>query len=76
MNLCAFSDRTSLFRHLASSGIYMITRRLDIFFHTLHQERNRRNEIILIKLVLGNLVVVTLPLLEEIGSVKFLQKPL
>ena len=60
-----------LFNCLASSGIHMVFRLLDLLFKAFHQERKRRNEEILTKLIWAPLVAVVLPLFIDIWYIDF-----
>ena len=55
-----------LFKCIASSGIYMVSGWLDLFFKALYQERKRRKEKIPTMLAWAPSVVVILPLFIDI----------
>ena len=65
-----------LFKCLASSNIDTVSKFLDLLFKALHQERKRRNERILIRLVWASRVVIVLLIFIYIWYVDFLVKPL
>ena len=60
-----------LFKCLASSGIHTISGWLDLLFKALHQERKRRKDKILTRLVWVPPVVVILPLFIDIWNEVF-----
>ena len=65
-----------LFKCLASSGIHTVSGWLDLLFKALHQERKRRKEIILTRLVWAPSVVVVIPLFIDIWYEVFFIKTL
>ena len=72
----SFKEFLRLFKCLASSGIHMVSRWMDLLFKALHQERKRIKERIPTSLAWAPSVVVVFPLFIDIWYEVFFIKTL